>query len=52
MRIIIDARLYGLENAGLGRYVINLVRELSEIDKENEYIILLRKKYFDKGYAL
>lgn len=47
MKILIDARLYGLENAGLGRYVINLIRELQEIDKENEYLLILRKKYFD-----
>lgn len=48
MRILIDGRLYGLENAGLGRYVINLVEYLQELDKKNEYFILLRRKYFDK----
>jgi glycosyltransferase involved in cell wall biosynthesis len=48
MRILIDARLYGLENAGLGRYVINLIRELVNVDRKNEYIILLRKKYFNR----
>ncbi|HJX46077.1 MAG TPA: glycosyltransferase family 1 protein [Patescibacteria group bacterium] len=48
MKIVIDARLYGLENAGLGRYVINLVKELSKIDKENNYVIFLRKKYFNE----
>ena len=47
MRILIDARLYGLENAGLGRYINNLVGKLSELDSKNEYVILLRKKYFD-----
>ncbi|QQG41138.1 MAG: glycosyltransferase family 4 protein [Candidatus Woesebacteria bacterium] len=47
MKIIIDGRLYGLENAGLGRYLINLVEELGKLDKKNEYTILLRKKYFD-----
>jgi glycosyltransferase involved in cell wall biosynthesis len=47
MRILIDGRLYGLENAGLGRYLNNLVSELSKIDSRDEYIILLRKKYFD-----
>ena len=46
MKILIDGRLYGLENAGLGRYLINLVRELGKLDKKNEYILLLRKKYF------
>lgn len=47
MKILIDGRLYGGENAGLGRYISNLVLELSRIDKKNEYILLLRKKYFD-----
>lgn len=47
MKILIDARLYGLENAGLGRYLINLVSELSKIDSKDEYVLLLRKKYFD-----
>lgn len=48
MKILIDARLYGLENAGLGRYVINLIGELSKIDSKNHYTILLRKKYFNR----
>ena len=48
MRIIIDARLYGLENAGLGRYVINLISELQKIDINNEYFVLLRRRYFNR----
>lgn len=48
MRILIDARLYGLENTGIGRYVMNLVGELLKNDKQNEYVILLRKKYFNQ----
>jgi len=48
MKILIDARLYGLENAGLGRYTMNLVNELQKIDNVNKYIILLRKRYYDK----
>ncbi|MGA2910793.1 MAG: glycosyltransferase family 1 protein [Candidatus Microgenomates bacterium] len=47
MKILIDGRLYGLENAGLGRYLINLVDELSRLDAKNEYVLLLRKKYFE-----
>jgi glycosyltransferase involved in cell wall biosynthesis len=46
MKILIDARLYGLENAGLGRYLNNLVDNLISVDQNNEYVILLRKKYF------
>lgn len=46
MKILIDARLYGLENAGLGRYLINLIEGLSKLDHTNNYVILLRDKYF------
>lgn len=47
MKILLDARLYGLENAGLGRYVMKLVENLSNSDTKNQYVILLRKKYFE-----
>lgn len=46
MHILIDARLYGLEHSGVGRYLINLLKELQKQDKENKYTIFLRKKYF------
>jgi len=46
MKIVIDARLYGLENAGIGRYLINLINQIEKIDKRNDYYLLLRKKYF------
>lgn len=48
MKIAIDGRMYGMENGGIGRYVLNLVNELHELDKENHYAILLRKKYFNQ----
>ncbi|SRR5258708_5821344 len=48
MKILLDARFYGLENAGLGRYTMNLIKELSLIDSNNQYIILLKEKYFKK----
>lgn len=47
MKILIDARLYGLENAGVGRYLINLVDELSKLEKNEKYVILLKRKYFN-----
>lgn len=47
MKIAIDARLYGMENAGLGRYVINLISNLEAVDEKNDYFVLLRKKYFE-----
>ena len=46
MKILIDARFWGLENAGLGRYTQNLIKELVKIDRKNTYSVLLRDKYF------
>lgn len=45
MKIAIDGRLWS--ESGLGRYIRNLVFELSKIDLENEYYILLLKKDFE-----
>lgn len=45
-RIVIDARMYGLEHAGIGRYIINLLNQIEKIDHNNYYFILLRKKYY------
>ncbi|MDD2823021.1 MAG: glycosyltransferase family 1 protein [Candidatus Daviesbacteria bacterium] len=45
MKIVIDARLWS--ESGLGRYIRNLVQELSKADLENKYYILLLKKDFD-----
>lgn len=44
MRIGIDARFYGPEAKGLGRYSEKLIEYLQQLDSENEYIIFLRKK--------
>jgi glycosyltransferase involved in cell wall biosynthesis len=46
MRIGIDARFYS--EAGIGRYIRNLISELSKIDNENQYFIFLLNKNFDK----
>lgn len=48
MKILIDARLYGLENAGLGRYLINLISSLIKIDDHNSYTVLLKSNYYDR----
>ena len=48
MKISIDARLYGLEHAGLGRYTMKLVDELAKLDKRNTYYVFLRKDYFNR----
>ena len=47
MKIAIDARLYGPEHAGNGRYTKNLVENLSRLDSNNKYVIFLRKNNFD-----
>jgi glycosyltransferase involved in cell wall biosynthesis len=47
MRIGIDARFLGPEGTGLGRYVQELILNLEDLDKENEYIIFLRRENFD-----
>ena len=41
MRIGIDARLYRKSVAGIGRYSQNLIKNLLEIDSENEYVLLM-----------
>lgn len=43
MRIGIDARLFG--ESGVGRYIRNLVWELSKIDQRNEYVLFLHSNY-------
>lgn len=48
MRIVIDGRFYGLENTGLGRYTINLIKELQKLDAKNLYFVLLRRRYFNR----
>lgn len=48
MRIGIDARLYGLEHAGLGRYVMRLVEDVLKLDKKNDYVLFLKKEHAEK----
>src|SRR3989344_1464108 len=48
MKILIDARMYGLEHAGIGRYLINFIKELTRIRSKHQFIILLRKNYYKK----
>lgn len=45
MRIGIDARLFGLEHAGLGRYVSKLVETVLKQDKKNKYVLFLTSKH-------
>lgn len=48
MKIVIDGRMYGMENGGIGRYVANLICELQNMDDKNSYVLLLRKEYFNR----
>lgn len=41
MHIAIDARLYGLKHAGIGRYVLHLIKELSNVDSNNHYTLIV-----------
>ncbi|KKP36371.1 MAG: mannosyltransferase B-like protein [Candidatus Peregrinibacteria bacterium GW2011_GWA2_33_10] len=41
MKIGIDARMYSTKFTGIGRYVYELIQNLQEIDKKNEYFIFL-----------
>lgn len=46
MKIVLDARFLGPDSGGIGRYTNNLLSNLSEIDKKNEYAVILRKSNF------
>jgi len=47
MFIGIDARLYGPRHAGIGRYTMELVKNLERIDSVNQYVIFLQRDNFD-----
>lgn len=47
MRIGIDARFLG-DDGGIARYVKRLVENLEKIDRENEYVVFLRRKNWDE----
>ena len=46
MRIGIDARMY--EATGIGTYLKNLIANLSQIDRTNQYFIFMLSRDFDK----
>ncbi|HKL16768.1 MAG TPA: glycosyltransferase [Patescibacteria group bacterium] len=48
MKIGIDARFFGPEFKGIGRYTQKLITHLQKIDNKNEYYIFLQKKQFKK----
>ncbi len=48
MRIGIDARFYGTQAKGLGRYTQKLITHLESIDNKHEYVIFLRDDNWDE----
>jgi glycosyltransferase involved in cell wall biosynthesis len=48
MKIGIDARFYGpkVGGGGIGRYVADLVTQLQELDRKNQYVLFLKKENF------
>lgn len=44
MKILIDCRFWGLEHAGLGRYISNLVKNIITLDTKNKYTLLVTKE--------
>lgn len=46
-KIIIDARFYGSENTGLGRYTTNVMSNLPKHLSKHHLLVLLRRKYYD-----
>lgn len=47
MRLGIDARFFGPQETGIGRYVERLIAHLEQIDQTNEYVVLLRPQAWD-----
>jgi glycosyltransferase involved in cell wall biosynthesis len=43
MKIGIDARLYGLKHAGIGRYVKNIVDQITQQDTNNQIVLFVQK---------
>jgi glycosyltransferase involved in cell wall biosynthesis len=43
MKIAIDARFFGPEGTGIGKYTEKLIENLQKLDRKNEYHIILRK---------
>lgn len=48
MKIAIDARLYGLRNRGLGRFLIEHLKGLEEVDEQNSYSVFLKEENKDE----
>lgn len=51
MKIGVDARMYGLEHAGIGRYVQSLIRNLLPLDKQSQYTLFVRKSQKEEVFS-
>ncbi len=49
MRIVIDARFYGTEHTGLGRYTLNFLQALSQLPNHHHhtFYLLVRRRYLN-----
>ena len=45
MKIGIDARLYGLEHTGIGRYIMELINQLGNRDLKHQFTIFVRPEH-------
>lgn len=52
MKIGIDARLFRSSAAGIGRYSQNLIKNLLEIDQENQYVLFMTKKDIEEFHSI
>lgn len=44
MRVALDARLMAYQRAGIGNYVLGLLRGLREIGREDQVVVLTSRK--------
>jgi len=47
MKIGIDARMLGSKQGGIGRYIEQLIKQLTILNQTHEFVIFLRKKNWD-----
>jgi len=52
MKIGIDCRLFGPKDTGIGRYVQNLVKELLLINPKIEFVLFVRRSFFQENFHL
>ncbi len=52
MKIVIDARFYGTEHTGLGRYTINFLQALKNLENSSrhQFYLLLRSSYLNLSF--